>query len=916
MHICTTVYGDDHGKWRPIVFLPPFESPISAIAWYDASCCLGQAQPLLLLATTSGKLWMYNVRTQSTSALFSRKMDFYTALNWSAFSCSTFYGGTSAGSFVKCQVTLEGLVRTRVVWERSLSFPISFICLDPLTGATAAVASTHGTVSIFNNVDTDEPVKRSDMLSLCNKSEKVKYSAFFLASPEFLLIVTNMSSIVYALKEGVALPIIAGSHMQFLALTAACGSHAIVVQHGLIELRDLRDRTHCLLSDLQLSSDRLQISSEMLCFACRNDTLLILTQGWWLTTVELRCSRLFVTRRTKILSSKPLDWAVGPDQIAFATEEGKLILTRPHALVNRPPALRRVTNPPTALPAALTAGAAKRLPTAVSGFFVRIAKPPSSLSKRRGSSGCALTSGDLFNAIAERTQVDKPKEAEEAQAPKTPPPAATRRATCGCPCDLHMAFQVCDGPLRRVEWLTPSRLLVLSRDGVLYIVNTKTRTIGIVIGRIQEMPVTSFIVSSNRCFLCAIVTRFIVSFFDVTGRPQLLGSLTFDTPIHVTFRATVNAVWIVSERGRVWGVPAVGRGKLQLQSERPLDLKGHGLVTALAWRRPYLLLGSSTGAVLRADMSASPLRVAEVRQMRTAITEMRPGFRGALMVLDAAGNALLLPTGQDESEVMDLPVVVKNAAMCEPLGLIVRVPRERRLRVLKLVGTLKTLASSCAMHSPVIGPRTALRQKLQKEKRSTAACMRYGFPLMARILQVMENPEWVKQQALLLRDLFLQEPALTKRALHYSLLLKDFQTANRLLLATDPSDPHYLFNLARAGHLGLPGDEGSLAIASTQLVARQYFTEAVDLLLCSDRWQMAVEKLIEVNKIVEAAFICRVQQLSQERGKLMHCVARKMLQNGMKGYAAVLFGECRQLEAISTLLMNAKEVEQMEFMNQ
>jgi hypothetical protein len=141
-----TIYAIHGGIPAPLDVLPPFDADITAIAWFDSSGHFGFSIPVLLVGTATGKLSVFDLRTQKVVDTFVRKADHFTCLVWSQFSASTFFAGTSAGYFIQYELQMDEIVRSRMVWEIKTGHQVDFICLEPVAGAVCAVASNHGNV--------------------------------------------------------------------------------------------------------------------------------------------------------------------------------------------------------------------------------------------------------------------------------------------------------------------------------------------------------------------------------------------------------------------------------------------------------------------------------------------------------------------------------------------------------------------------------------------------------------------------------------------------------------------------------------------------------------------------------------------------------------------------------------------------
>lgn len=117
------VYFEEFGHFTPLYMWTPFQHQITALEWYDASCTMSTAVPVLVVASESGRLEIFDCRSRSSifrmhvnlspsgtvlpypdSAIMSqflanskRENDYVTAIAWSQFSSKSFLVGTKNG---------------------------------------------------------------------------------------------------------------------------------------------------------------------------------------------------------------------------------------------------------------------------------------------------------------------------------------------------------------------------------------------------------------------------------------------------------------------------------------------------------------------------------------------------------------------------------------------------------------------------------------------------------------------------------------------------------------------------------------------------------------------------------------------------------------------------------------------------
>jgi hypothetical protein len=929
-----TVYGEDSGRFSPILIMSPAESTISAIAWYDSNCTLSLSLPVLVVATVSGRLSVHDIRMNKVIASLPRRAagDCFTRLVWSSFSDATIFGATSTGAFVKIRIQLGALAGICIVWELHLPFEIDFFCLEPLGGETVAAVSSRGPVGIIGDVHTDVPVRRCE-LSLGSKGEKLVHVSFFPAAPENLIVVTTKESFVYSLREFVAVSFISVPKMLFIAFTANKGNRAVIVKPTCVELWDV-GLTQCrLTSELALGAQRFYSVPEISLFDFRNDALIIVTASWWLTVITIRRNRLFVSSRVRLMNAKPLDWSFTPDQVAFATRDGQVLVTgRQKHIAKRRVAVPVAAPAPAKIPRSSSApsihpdpgkfltnkrtdpllGMMRRTLCSVRS---RVPLPEAGQNStpnrlRRRSMHRQSARMDLIQIIANKS-AESVKCNEASRAPKP------EQTEFGCSCGLCYAFRVCEEPLQHVEWVGINRLVAWSNDQErLYLIDMGARRVVQLFGKLRGVPIMNIVFSPDRekmCILLKFASSLMTLFFTTGSRPQMLGSRMFEGLVSVDFTGASDRAFVVTAKAAVFTVIGFHNASLRFQGpyRLPYTLKHHDRLQSLSIRKHFMYFGTLSGSFLRLNTATTPWAVSEVRQFRFPIDTIQPGPPPSLLVLDERGNGQFLST---DGEWSAMPGPVKHAVMCCPFAFLARVPGQGKLSVVPVIGTYHPPFPVTAKSCPILFSAEKFRERLQSQPATPATCLKFGMPLICRALLGNDYPNWAREQLLVLRNLFIQADRLFKPAIRYCLIIGDFQTARQLALDTPASDPLFRTNMIKAVVIGTQEGHKSLEEVVQRLFDSGFRDEAIDLCLLTGRWDMAVTHLLKMNYVMEAAFICRAQEHDNpQKRNFAQRIARHFITDGAFAYAVTLLAECADFESIEELFDEHSQMVQADF---
>ncbi|OHT16685.1 hypothetical protein TRFO_41647 [Tritrichomonas foetus] len=328
-----TIFAEEYDRYTPLSMWKPFSRHcITAIGWYDASRCFDVSLPVFVIASELGHLIVYDIRSQNAFGSIQRKDDFITSIQWSPHSTTDFYAGTNTGYLLKCHLIVSGSSsQLQIQWEIKASeesLPIDFICIDEVTGERAVAVSKSGFVFIVNSLNTDKPKLSPEYVKLYDKSVKITHCSFFPLHSTYLIIATNKESLLYAIEEKCTVSFLNIPDIQKIQVSRTLGNKAIVVRADTIELWELNKETNSRISSIKMSTTKLSTSSEICLVDMFDDTVVLLTAKNWLTTVQLRNNKMFVTRQVKLFDSQPNDCSFSNDSFAFCMEDGQIMITR------------------------------------------------------------------------------------------------------------------------------------------------------------------------------------------------------------------------------------------------------------------------------------------------------------------------------------------------------------------------------------------------------------------------------------------------------------------------------------------------------------------------------------------------------------------------------------------------------------
>jgi hypothetical protein len=334
-------------------------------------------------------------------------------------------------------------------------------------------------------------------------------------------------------------------------------------------------------------------------------------------------------------------------------------------------------------------------------------------------------------------------------------------------------------------------------------------------------------------------------------------------------------------------------------------------ISCCCWRRPNLYIGVKTGGIVSLELT--PTGTAALRQLpplKHGVTRIALGENGSLVGTDEKGKLSVITEGDTIVPIMGH---LTNAVMCSGTLILGRVKGEKWLRVVAIVGELRILPAAALIRSPILRTLRASKLSLREEPRLPWTCVRFGYPLLAQLLEVSNGGNPLRQEVSVLQSLCQELGSLRERALRFALILGDFESAKAILLSTDANDPQFMMAMLMVALIGHTDGNEERTLATTGLISHGHFELAIDLFLLTGHWELAVRKLMEFDRWFEAELICRIRPPSEMRNALLEEIAAHMIEDGMARNALLIRAELGQGDWLAAKFRQLDDREQADF---
>ena len=525
-----------------------------------------------------------------------------------------------------------------------------------------------------------------------------------------------------------------------------------------------------------------------------------------------------------------------------------------------------------------------------------------------------------------------------------------------------------------------------SRQGVVYSIDLKLHKVSPLLKK-PGMSITNVVISKNKQLFAVVVNGFIVSIFISSNKqgPYLLGSITFRNEVVVTFINDI-AVMISSKTGTLTVTSPIDIRKPSLENggNRKLKIKPqYGIIRCACGSSKGIFIGTSAGYILKIE--AITYNVVEIVQMSASVSRFRwtssSSKDSSFLASDSSGSILMM---NDDGEYVSIRGKFSNSVPISPVIIAgFPLPYQKAttqsnetdisdnefngiehyfIEAVSTMGTYRPNFPTVAARNPLMKPRSKWAQILSKEEPKVNDLPMYGIPLIAKLINSERNPNYSLQQTLLLRDLIINTPQLWHRAFRYSVLIKDNESAKKILTSIPSNHPEFMKCVMKRALFGssksnisfysnsnsnsclnlnfindndnsdIPESIESVQNAANLMDSNGFVKDAIDILLIAGLWVNACKLLIKRKLIINAISIARIcaeknastdDQMFRPPGSLYlakqenegNLVIKELAdivlsKNLMPSYAAIILCEAGFIDEVIATLQEAGESEQ------
>lgn len=357
---CLSIYSNDEkGNLTPMFMFSPFEvvtiskinkqqqktSYITAIGWSDGHLEPSIPNSILAASSAKGHLVVYDFDTKEKIANIKFD-DTIISILWSSFKQNRFYAGSKNGHFYICEINDQKSIeivkqfdftsRSPTTFSDTIYKSIDFITQDDVNGHTIGIASKDQQFGFITNADDLDQIDIQIFQNLNFKGEekstydKINFFQFYPNSQDFIGIATDSSSFILSISKSTLVPFIQSPHLKFISLIEKENDKVIVGDENEISIWQLVDQFWVRLFNMSVGL------REILTFSTHNNKILLTTASSWLTEIEFKRNKLFITKRIRLIDGSIVDYDLGDGSIAFLTSNNSIMLTEntPESVIN------------------------------------------------------------------------------------------------------------------------------------------------------------------------------------------------------------------------------------------------------------------------------------------------------------------------------------------------------------------------------------------------------------------------------------------------------------------------------------------------------------------------------------------------------------------------------------------------------
>ena len=889
-----TVFSNENGRFSPMYMFSPIEHhDVTAIGWSNGSSYPVLVQPILAIALDNGKILVYNFRTKEIIGK-NHFSEYVNVIKWSAFDSNRLYIGTKNGHLYSCTIRNKIVEVSR---DYEFNSEIDFIAEDCVDGSTIAVAGKNGFIGCIKNIHKSRIHVHNFFIN-----EKINFFEFYPNHPNFLITTTRKGIHLFSIHESTIVSFIDTHDAKFVSVPNSSSSQVIIGYDDSIALWGLENGAWKRISLTNFVSLKNQ-SAEILTYSILDDQILVTNSSHWLSMIELHRNKLFITKRIKLMDSKPKDWSFRKGSIAFALSNGSVSITSwtPDSIIK--PIFCEAKEIPSfdnlssiyysrlslndwndlesennELPINDEDYGEQPESSSFSDAFVSV--PYSHLPRSKSSVGIDDCNIALQQMLKEKINKKvsyatgtKTKSTNYKKEKSTP-----TQALCGNSNTILLNMKISDSPLKGIRWAPGGRIFTWNQKH-LYLIDMKTRKISEPLrskleGNDSLISQVFFTKSSES--LCVVIDGKTAIFLTTGSRPKIIGSLSFGkTKVFGSFSPKEDQVIFASSKNLY--VSKFNQSSVDYDSKYKYN-DIYGKATFLSWKKCGIIIGTENGNAFITNLECSDYK--NVIKLENPINFVAPCANKSFVVVDSFGNMNVISNGVSHS----FKDKVKNIDLANRDTFVVKFSGESKLTTLSSYGHFSPLPPPCLSRCPLMLDQQRYKRELNNLKitsfsQAYNSSRLFGSTFIQQLLVSKENPIIIRNNIGLLYKILSDHASFRVWAFRIALKIGELNEARNHLLNTDPTSKDFIsrMSLAALFDTKIPGESINLVI--NNLYENQKYVDATDIVLITKGPKAAVEELIKYKRYRDAYLILMLQKENERDEELVHKVSNGLIED-------------------------------------
>lgn len=900
---CLCIFtADENDCLTPIIMFSPFErftigkiskrhpkkALITAIGWSNGYLQPSLSKPYLAVSSEKGHLLIYDINSKEIIGNI-RFNDQITTILWSSFKLNRFYAGSITGHFYICDLEDKNvqIIKTHEFNAQTLDLTetvpksIDFITQDDVDGSIVAISSKDGSVGYITNMNDPLESKlhvfqnlpfKSFNVAKKNPNIVINFFKFYPNNKDFITIATNVSTFLISLSKGILIPFIQTPNCKFISVLDNQNNKVIVGDDNDLTVWKLVDHFWHRSNILKIG-DKFGLT-EILSFTQINNKILLTTASNWLTEVDFRREKLFISKRIKLINGIPIDYDFGNGSIAMLTNSNTISFTEftPESVIKSYFAKERQDS---------SDDSTSMFQMVDDSSVIEEYNEPISYSTASKGNGSLTKSNSMtfevgsdtsraFQHLFKKEKIDFNKTSDTDSSfirsesdyfgKNSSIKYNGNESLIGTSNSFSLSFRVPkNNVIKNIEWISPQKLVAWSKKAF-FLIDLSNRVV------LQQLlkkfdpkcnTLTQIFFSKTRRFLCLVLNNNEAHIIDVESDFSIIKSINFEEKINNNQTCLFGCISPNEEQ-----VVFVSQNFLffdNLKDKKPMKQIISSLefnASFILWKKHGILIGTEKGNVflITNKKIEEILKISKInnRDVKVIFDSSRSGkkrlgsikyiascINDGLIILDSNEQGIIYAKNGGIKTIAD---GIKSFKKCSKETALIRLQNYDKLVAINLMG---------GDFSPPPPPCDYI---LDNQLDNLLESINDNSISNQLFLTDENNPSVsLRNNACLLNQIISIHDPFSSLSLKTFLMLGNVEKALDLLLKTDPNDKDYLNNMMIASHYeSNSNDEKSIQLVLKKLLDNNFVDLAIGILLITKNTYSAVETLFKLGKVRDA----------------------------------------------------------------